>query len=261
MTTHRRTFPGRPEALGTLRHWVRDLLDGHPRADDAELIASELGTNAVRHTASGTTHGSIRVAVRLAGRSVAIAITDQGTTDSSPQVRHPGADSTRGRGLDIVAALADGLSIEGTHQGRTVTAVLLRDTADHLPATAHGYRCECHVQSPTTGGTPKLVAAYGTTEAEQAIRWIRRYVTTLTVAVDATTREQVAQWISTDHAKALDDLQRGQLCSFATGYADMHLEWTARPVIFLPLLPPPGKPVISYTPACAHADRHAEFEG
>jgi anti-sigma regulatory factor (Ser/Thr protein kinase) len=259
MTTHRRTFPGRPEALSSLRHWVRDLLRGHPRADDAELIASELGTNAVRHTASGTAAGSLRVAVRLAGRSVAIAVTDQGTADSSPEVRHPGAESTRGRGLDIVTALADALSIEGTHRGRTVTAVLLRDSASDLPATVHGYRCECHVQTGTTGGTPKLVAAYGTTEAEQAIRWIRRYVTTLAVTVEGSTREQVAQWFSTDHAKALDNLQRGQLCTFATGYADMHLEWTARPVIFLPLLPPPGKPIINYAPTCAHADRITEF--
>lgn len=253
-----------PEEIGRARRWTRDMLHDQPLADDAELIVSELGTNALLHSASGQQTGTFRISLALRADALSISVTDQGSP-TTPHIERPSAEATHGRGLGMVATLAH-VEITGDHHGRTVTAQLPMPrqggptvTVPAVPQMHHGYRCECRIQSPTTGDTPTLTAAFGTTDAEEAIRWIRRYVTTLAAAVEAKTRQQVAQWLSTDHAKAVDDLQRGQLCTFATDYADMHLEWTARPVIFLPLLPPPGKPVISYAPMCAHADRTTEF--
>jgi anti-sigma regulatory factor (Ser/Thr protein kinase) len=95
MTPHRRTFRGAPEELGSARAWLRKLLGGHPCADDAELILSELATNALRHTTSGAQTGSFLVTL------------------------------TRADGLDIVTALADDIAVGGNHHGRTVTALLL----------------------------------------------------------------------------------------------------------------------------------------
>ncbi|MEZ0092682.1 ATP-binding protein [Streptacidiphilus sp. EB129] len=63
MTTHRRAFRGVPEVLGAARAWLRRLLDGHPCADDAKLIVSELAANAIRHTASGDQTGTFHVAL------------------------------------------------------------------------------------------------------------------------------------------------------------------------------------------------------
>ena len=47
------TCPGSPEEVGRARRWTRDILRESSCADAAELIVSELGSNAVLHTASG----------------------------------------------------------------------------------------------------------------------------------------------------------------------------------------------------------------
>ena len=49
----RRVFPGEGSQLGVLRRWLASLLPQCPARDDVTLVASELGTNAIVHTASG----------------------------------------------------------------------------------------------------------------------------------------------------------------------------------------------------------------
>ncbi len=49
-TPKRRVFPGRPEQVALARRFVARMLDGCPVADDAQLCASELASNAIRHT-------------------------------------------------------------------------------------------------------------------------------------------------------------------------------------------------------------------
>ena len=49
----RRVFPGEGSQLGVLRRWLASLLPECPERDDVTCVATELGTNAVRHTASG----------------------------------------------------------------------------------------------------------------------------------------------------------------------------------------------------------------
>jgi hypothetical protein len=49
----RRVFPGRDDQVREVRRWLAGLLPGAPERDDAIVVAVELVTNAIRHTASG----------------------------------------------------------------------------------------------------------------------------------------------------------------------------------------------------------------
>jgi anti-sigma regulatory factor (Ser/Thr protein kinase) len=99
----------------------------------AELIVSELGSNAVVHTASGNAAGTFRVSLALSDHVVTISVTDSGGTKTPPQVGHPGDDDTHGRGLGRVTALAHPVETLGDHHGHTVTAHLHHCTKDARP--------------------------------------------------------------------------------------------------------------------------------
>ncbi|KUN33892.1 hypothetical protein AQJ30_32095 [Streptomyces longwoodensis] len=124
MPTHGRTFPGVPQELSTARRWTRATLDGHPHTDDAALIVTELGTNALAHTASGDGAGTFHVALTVSERTITIAVTDSGDTKTTPEVQEPPLNSTHGRGLALVTAVADSVTVQGDDSGRTVTAEL-----------------------------------------------------------------------------------------------------------------------------------------
>lgn len=125
----RLSCPGCPEEVGRVRRWVREILSGTPCADDAALIVSELGTNALRHTASAETGGTFQVILTVHLGTVTVAVTDEGTKLHSPEVQQAGAEATHGRGLDIVQILAHQVAITGDHLGRTIAAELqLQDT-------------------------------------------------------------------------------------------------------------------------------------
>lgn len=132
MPTYRRTFPGLPEEIHKARRFIRQCLDGSPVAADAGLIVSELATNALRHTASGSPAGTFHVTVVLGRQVLAISVTDDGGTKADPETKHPGTEATCGRGLGIVTALAAHVEVHGDHQGRTITAT--------LPMPRHGAR-------------------------------------------------------------------------------------------------------------------------
>jgi anti-sigma regulatory factor (Ser/Thr protein kinase) len=124
LPTHRRTFPGDPQELRAARSWTRAALDGHPHSEDAALIVTELGTNALMHTASGDAAGAFHVTLTVSELTIAIAVTDSGDAKTAPEVQHPSLNSTHGRGLGMVAALADSVVVQGDDSGRTVTAEL-----------------------------------------------------------------------------------------------------------------------------------------
>ncbi|MEU2877374.1 ATP-binding protein [Streptomyces sp. NPDC007070] len=109
------------------------VLDGHPRAEDAALIVTELGTNAVMHTASGGSGGSFGVALTVSEPAVTVAVTDSGSCVTTPEVQCPASDSTHGRGLAMVTALADSVMVQGGAEGRTVTAELLTQVRPGSP--------------------------------------------------------------------------------------------------------------------------------
>ncbi|MEV2211097.1 ATP-binding protein [Streptomyces sp. NPDC050997] len=82
-----------------IRDWGAAL--GHELLYAAELVASELITNAVRHAH----HGPITAGADLDARALRIAVID--ASSQIPEVSLPEADEEDGRGLFLVAALAD----------------------------------------------------------------------------------------------------------------------------------------------------------
>jgi anti-sigma regulatory factor (Ser/Thr protein kinase) len=97
-------LPQAPEAVGTARHAVRDVLTGRGWPDElvtsVVLVVCELVTNAV-------VHGLAPVGLRLQVVSgfAAGRVTDR--SSALPVPAEVGVESEDGRGLAIVAAMAD----------------------------------------------------------------------------------------------------------------------------------------------------------
>ncbi|QES42494.1 hypothetical protein DEJ49_17265 [Streptomyces venezuelae] len=121
------TCPGLPEEVSRARRWTRDILQGSPLADDAELIVSELSANAILHTASGRQSGSFHLALAVSSQAIALSITDDGDVETAPKAEHPDEEATHGRGLGMVSALAHRLVVRNSDGGHTVTAELFTD--------------------------------------------------------------------------------------------------------------------------------------
>lgn len=90
--------------------------------DDVELLVSELVTNAIEHS-RGT---EITVSLRLDGRSLQLEVIDQ--TRRLPQIQEPDDDDESGRGLLIVATLADSWGVKDDGRSTWCT-VAIRDEA------------------------------------------------------------------------------------------------------------------------------------
>jgi anti-sigma regulatory factor (Ser/Thr protein kinase) len=119
-----RVFLGTPDQIRAVRGYVRTGFAGHAAAQDAELVASELATNAVSHSASGLPGGIFLVHLaRLSPGDVAIIVTDQGGTDH-PRLPDAGLDSESGRGLAVVHALSSLLASSRDDRYHSVLAVI-----------------------------------------------------------------------------------------------------------------------------------------
>lgn len=123
------------------------MLHDSPHADDATLIVSELGSNALVHSASGSLNGSFHVSLHRSRGTVVLAVTDTGGGTTKPHVETPGEDDTHGRGLSLVTALANRVRVSGDDFGRTVT-VEMADEPDK-PALPGG-----RMAGPTQRPTP-----------------------------------------------------------------------------------------------------------
>jgi serine/threonine-protein kinase RsbW len=113
-----RIFGGSPEEVRNVRDFVRQAIHGGPAADDVILLASELATNAVRHTASGA-GGTFSVCVHVQDGMVRIEVHDLGS-DTAPSVRESGSLGESGAGLKVVDAIADRWGFHGGQRGRVV---------------------------------------------------------------------------------------------------------------------------------------------
>lgn len=71
-----RVFAAEGAAVGEARRWLRRVLDGHPRRDDAVLLLSEAFTNAVVHTRSRQVGVTV---LPGEGGVVAVQVADQGS--------------------------------------------------------------------------------------------------------------------------------------------------------------------------------------
>ncbi|MFG1879399.1 ATP-binding protein [Sphaerisporangium sp. NPDC049003] len=113
------TFPGNRDQVREARRFARTHLPNHP---DAELIASELATNAVAYTRTGEPGGVFTATItHRPDGSASLEITDQG----GPATFGPRTcNGEGGRGLHLIAALTAAWGVKGDATGRTVWAEL-----------------------------------------------------------------------------------------------------------------------------------------
>ncbi|MFF2958357.1 ATP-binding protein [Streptomyces sp. NPDC057963] len=98
-------IPHDPRAVTVSRRTLRLILTLHgllPLSETAELVATELVGNAVRHT-----KGPAALRLRWAGRVLRIGVWDADPTPPAPPL-HPSAEAENGRGLDLVRNSTDG---------------------------------------------------------------------------------------------------------------------------------------------------------
>lgn len=112
------TFAGSPEEIRNVRHFVGQCIEGCPVADDVILLASELATNAVRHTASGL-DGTFCVLVQAVNGLVRVEVHDLGS-DGAPAIRHTSSPEESGAGLTLVDTISDRWGCHGSQLGRVV---------------------------------------------------------------------------------------------------------------------------------------------
>jgi len=112
-----------PTSAATVRHRIADDLglEGVPpdSIDEVTLVASELVGNAVRHAGSPD-HAELDVSWDLHDDHVLVAVCDGSTT--APAARVVAATEPSGRGLTIVAALADEWGVDPIPHGKRVWA-------------------------------------------------------------------------------------------------------------------------------------------
>ncbi|MGR8007383.1 ATP-binding protein [Streptomyces hypolithicus] len=104
-------------AVPEIRHAVRDLLcrgDGQNCTDVAELLTTELVTNALVHTEHGA-----EITASVAASRLRVEVRDLAA--GHPRLRAPVADEgTSGRGIVLVQALADAWGVRAHGVGKAV---------------------------------------------------------------------------------------------------------------------------------------------
>lgn len=118
MDTARLELPATPAAASVARLFVRCLCEEWgvgSVADVAELLSSELVTNAVVHARSAIELEAARSTVDLR-----IDVRDAGPGTVDAEVLPPPSESEGGRGLSIVATLADDWGVESAARGKSV---------------------------------------------------------------------------------------------------------------------------------------------
>jgi serine/threonine-protein kinase RsbW len=115
-------YPGRRDQAAKARAFVARTVEGCPAVDEVVLMAGELAANAILHSHSGDRGGLFTVQVEVCeGEWVRVQVDDEG--GPVPPRLHVGGDGgaeSAGRGLQIVAALADAWGVAGDVIGRTV---------------------------------------------------------------------------------------------------------------------------------------------
>ncbi|MFJ2112404.1 ATP-binding protein [Streptomyces sp. NPDC087850] len=113
------------------RRFVAEQLDHWhvpgPVSADAEQITGELVANAAEH-ASG---GHVQVALHHQEHVLTVMVTDEGSPTTTPRIGLPDTESESGRGLFLVAVLANNWDWYRRAHGTVVWAELALHHADH----------------------------------------------------------------------------------------------------------------------------------
>jgi anti-sigma regulatory factor (Ser/Thr protein kinase) len=123
-------LPGIPQSVPVARRQIRAALGSRglgEYADDAELITSELVTNAVQHACANGTQ-TIGVTLTHAGSPAAVTVTVSDSSPHGPIRRDTPPGSEQGRGLHIVEALSAHWGWRQQDGGKAVFAVLARES-------------------------------------------------------------------------------------------------------------------------------------
>ncbi|MFW5418719.1 ATP-binding protein [Nocardiopsis sp. CNT-189] len=115
--------------MARARNWAAAVIDqrtdaGPETAHAAELLVSEAVTNAILHTATGAPGGSFTVVLRTSPGAVRVEVHDAGGAATAPRPLSPLPDSEHGRGVALMAALAQEWGVLSGHRLRGVYFVL-----------------------------------------------------------------------------------------------------------------------------------------
>ena len=122
-------LPSIPESVQIARFHVRAALGFHglgEYADDAEIITSELVTNAVQHVCDNGAE-TIEVTLTRAWNPPAVTVAVSDSSPEGPVRRDASADSLQGRGLQIIEALSTRWGWHKQDGGKTIFATLVRE--------------------------------------------------------------------------------------------------------------------------------------
>ncbi len=120
------TIPARPELVSAARSFVtRALGEDDPATDVGVLLVSETVTNAVLHSNSGRSGGTVTITAVETGGGVRIEVADEGSEQSAPEVKGDGCVSG-GHGLFLVQTLASQWGYVRDEHGTTVWFWLVR---------------------------------------------------------------------------------------------------------------------------------------
>ena len=123
------SLPAEPASIARARRFVRGALESlgaQAAADDAELLISELATNALLHARSPFT-----IEVTRRQDRVRLCIVDG--SPIAPKIRSFADDATTGRGLQLVQTLSAAWGVEPRRPGKTVWVELLLAGSAVLP--------------------------------------------------------------------------------------------------------------------------------
>jgi hypothetical protein len=112
--------------------------------------------------------------------------------------------------------------------------------------TRRGFWAECITHTADVGTC--LVASVDTVTALQAVEWVRGSAGPLVSLLDEGERDAALSWLEGGGCiGTVAGLRRGKACTFTVRRGGTLVEWTVRPVVFLPLAGRDDRGV----PACA----------
>jgi anti-sigma regulatory factor (Ser/Thr protein kinase) len=123
-------LPSIPESVRIARFHVRAALGFHELdqyADDAEIITSELVTNAIQHVCGDGTE-TVRVTLARTSNPEAVTVIVSDSSSEGPAMPEASADTEQGRGLRIICALSAHWGWHPENGGKAIFAILARET-------------------------------------------------------------------------------------------------------------------------------------
>lgn len=113
----------------------------------------------------------------------------------------------------------------------------MRRSLMHRPASIGrpGWWCEFAAYPMSGGGNDRArLRAKAADTPEQALVWMRLAVRVLLSAFDAEDTERAFRWLDHGQWEAVMRLRAGEPYVFVASSGDTRVEWSARPVLFLP---------------------------